>query len=204
MKRNIYLRTIPLEEAISRLMAELDRASLVGVERIGADQAAGRITAEPVIARYSSPTFHSAAMDGIAVRAADTFPAREGAPVRLAPQRDFVFVNTGHPLPAGFDAVIMIENVVMDGETACIETPVAPFTHVRRIGEDIVATEMILPRHRRISPYDVGALLSCGAYEIDVYEKVRIRVIPTGDEVMDFTARPAPGPGQVVEATPWS
>jgi len=200
MKRNIYLRTIPLEEAISRLMAELDRASLVGVERIGADQAAGRITAEPVIARYSSPTFHSAAMDGIAVRAADTFPAREGAPVRLAPQRDFVFVNTGHPLPAGFDAVIMIENVVMDGETACIETPVAPFTHVRRIGEDIVATEMILPRHRRISPYDVGALLSCGAYEIDVYEKVRIRVIPTGDEVMDFTARPAPGPGQVVES----
>ena len=59
---------------------------------------------------------------------------------------------------------------------------------------------MILPRHRRISAYDVGALLSCGAYAIDVYEKVRIRVVPTGDEVMDFTARPAPGPGQVVES----
>jgi len=200
MKRNIYLRTIPLEEAISRLVAELDRETLVGVERIGAEHAAGRITAEPVIARYSSPTYHSAAMDGIAVRAADTFAAREGSPVRLAPETDFVFVNTGHPLPAGFDAVVMIENVVMDGETATIETPVAPFAYVRRIGEDIVATEMILPRHRRISAYDVGALLSCGAYAIDVYEKVRIRVVPTGDEVMDFTARPAPGPGQVVES----
>lgn len=200
MKRNIYLRTIPIEEALARTRAALDRDALVGVERIEASHAAGRITAEPVIARYSTPTFHSAAMDGIAVRAADTFAAREGAPVRLAPGADFAFVNTGHPLPAGFDAVVMIENVVMDGETATIETPVAPFTHVRRIGEDIVATEMILPRHRRISPYDVGALLSCGAFDIDVYEKVRVLVIPTGDEVMDYSARPTPGPGQVVES----
>lgn len=200
MKRNIYLRTIPIEEALARVKAELDRKALLGVERIGAERAAGRITAEPVMARYSSPTYHSAAMDGIAVRAADTFLAREGSPVRLAPEAGFVFVNTGHPLPPAFDAVVMIENVVMDGETATIETPVAPFSHVRRIGEDIVATEMILPRHRRVTPYDVGALLSCGAYDVSVYERVRLRVIPTGDEVMDFTTRPAPGPGQVVES----
>ena len=200
MKRNIYLRTIPIEDALAKVKAVLDRKALIGVERIGAEHAAGRITAEPVIARYSSPTFHSAAMDGIAVRAADTFLAREGAPVRLAPGEGFVFVNTGHPLPLAFDAVVMIENVVMEGEVATIESPVAPFAHVRRIGEDIVATEMILPRHRRVTPYDVGALLSCGAYEIPVYEKIRLRVIPTGDEVMDFTSHPEPGPGQVVES----
>ncbi|MEA4856950.1 molybdopterin biosynthesis protein [Solidesulfovibrio sp.] len=200
MRRNIYLRTIPIEEALSRVREALDRKALVGVERIGAERAAGRVTAEPVIARYSSPTFHSAAMDGIAVRAADTFLAREGSPVCLAPGEGFVFVNTGHPLPPAFDAVVMIENVVMDGEAATIESPVAPFAHVRRIGEDIVATEMILPRHRRITPYDIGALLSCGAYDISVYERVRLRVIPTGDEVMDFTGRPEPGPGQVVES----
>jgi putative molybdopterin biosynthesis protein len=200
MRRNIYLRTIPIEEALARVVEKLDRERLVGVERIGAERAAGRITAEPVMARYSSPTYHSAAMDGIAVRAAETFAAREGSPVRLTQGEGFVFVNTGHAMPDGFDAVVMIENVVMDGQTATIEAPVAPFAHVRRIGEDIVATEMILPRHRRISPYDVGALLSCGAYDIPVYERIRIRVIPTGDEVMDFTARPAPGPGQVVES----
>ncbi len=200
MKRNIYLRTIPIEDALEKVKAVLDREALVRAERIGAEHAAGRVTAEPVIARYSSPTFHSAAMDGIAVRAADTFLAREGTPVRLAPGEDFVFVNTGHPLPLAFDAVVMIENVVMDGEFATLESPVAPFAHVRRIGEDIVATEMILPRHRRVTPYDVGALLSCGAYDISVYEKIRLRVIPTGDEVMDFTAHPEPGPGQVVES----
>ncbi|OLN24578.1 Molybdopterin biosynthesis protein MoeA / Periplasmic molybdate-binding domain [Desulfovibrio sp. DV] len=200
MRRNIYLRTIPIEEALSRVMAELDREKLVGVERIGSERSAGRVTAEPVMALYSSPTYHSAAMDGIAVRAAETFAAREGSPVRLVAGEGFVFVNTGHAMPATYDAVVMIENVVMDGEVATIEAPVAPFAHVRRIGEDIVATEMILPRHRRISPYDVGALLSCGAYDISVYERIRIRVIPTGDEVMDFTTHPAPGPGQVVES----
>ena len=107
MKRNIYLRLIPVEEALDMVREKLDRAALVHVERIGAEQAAGRITAAPVIARYCAPTAHSAAMDGIAVRAATTFAAREGAPVRLAPEKDFVFVNTGHPLPAGFDAVVM-------------------------------------------------------------------------------------------------
>jgi len=200
MKRNIYLKMIPLEEAVARAKNALDRETLVGVETIPVERAAGRVTAEPVIARHSSPTFHGAAMDGIAVRAESTFAAREGAPVRLAPGRDFGFVNTGNRLPDGMDAVIMIENVVMDGDTAAIEAPVAPWTHVRRIGEDIVATEMILPRHRRITPYDVGALLSCGVYDIAVYETVRIVVIPTGDEIMDYTLRPEPGPGQVVES----
>lgn len=200
MKRNIYLQTIPIEEALSTAMAALDREALVGTERIDAAHSAGRVTAAPAIARFSSPTIHSAAMDGIAVRASSTFAAREGMPVRLAPGVGFAFVNTGQPLPHAFDAVVMIENVVMDGETAAIEAPVAPFTHVRRIGEDIVATEMILPGNRRISPYDVGSLLSCGVFEVDVYERIRIRVIPTGDEVMDYTLRPELGPGQVVES----
>ncbi|QLA18147.1 molybdopterin biosynthesis protein [Desulfolutivibrio sulfoxidireducens] len=200
MKRNIYLKMIPLEEAVDLAKNSLHREALLGVESVPVQFAAGRVTAEPVIARYSSPTFHGAAMDGIAVRAESTFAAREGAPVRLEPGRDFAFVNTGNRLPDGMNAVIMIENVVMDGETACIEAPAAPWSHVRRIGEDIVATEMILPRHRRVTPYDVGALLSCGVYEIAAYETVRIVIIPTGDEIMDYTSRPDPGPGQVVES----
>ncbi len=200
MERNIYLKTIPIPEAVARLKAALDREALLKTEFVPSEDAAGRVTARPVIAKYSSPTFHSAAMDGIALKASSSYAAREGSPVRLAAGRDFKPVNTGHPLPSGMDAVIMIENVVMDGEDALIEAPVAPWTHVRRIGEDIVATEMILPRHRRLTPYDVGALLSCGVYELEVYETVRMVLIPTGDEVLDFTKRPEPGPGQVVES----
>ena len=201
VKRNIYLRTVPIAEALSKLMGMLDRKALVGVERVPVEDALGRITARPVMARLSSPTFHCAAMDGIAVRAADTFAAREGSPVSLPPDTGFGMVNTGQPLPPGCDAVVMIEHVSFDKDgNAVLEIPVAPWTHVRRIGEDIVATELVLPRRRKITAYDMGAILSCGVWEVDVYERVRLAVIPTGDEVMDYTTRPIPGPGQVVES----
>ena len=200
-KRNIYLRTVPIAEALARTRAALDRNALVGVESVPTDQALGRVTARPVLARLSSPTYHCAAMDGIAVRGETTFAAREGDPVTLEPGEGFGMVNTGHPLPPGMDAVAMIEHVVFteDGK-AQLEAPVAPWTHVRRIGEDIVATELVLPRRRVLSAYDIGALLSCGVWEVDVYEQVRMAVIPTGDEVLDYTSRPEPGPGQVVES----
>ncbi|GFK93713.1 Molybdopterin molybdenumtransferase [Fundidesulfovibrio magnetotacticus] len=200
-KRNIYLRTVPIPEALERVKSLLNRAALVGVEKIPTEQALGRVTASPVTARLSSPTFHCAAMDGIAVRGESTFAAREGSPVTLSPGEGFALVNTGQPLPPGFDAVAMIEHVVFDDAgNASLETPVAPWTHVRRIGEDIVATELILPRRRKLTAYDLGALLSCGVWEVDVYEQVRMAVIPTGDEVLDYTSRPEPGPGQVVES----
>jgi putative molybdopterin biosynthesis protein len=201
VKRNIYLQTIPISVALSRLTGMLNRETLVGVESVPVEDALGRVTARPVMARLSSPTYHCAAMDGIAVRAASTFSAREGSPVSLTPDTDFGMVNTGQPLPKGMDAVVMIEHVVFDSSgNAILETPVSPWTHVRRIGEDIVATELVLPRRRKITAYDMGALLSCGVWEVDVYERVRMAVVPTGDEVMDYTTRPQPGPGQVVES----
>ncbi|WP_243362753.1 molybdopterin biosynthesis protein [Fundidesulfovibrio terrae] len=201
MKRNIYLKTVPIEEALAKARAVLDRQALVAVESVPVEDCLGRVTARPVMARLSSPTYHCAAMDGIAVLAESTFAAREGSPVVLEPGTGFGMVNTGHPLPPGFDAVVMIEHVVFDDDgRAVLETPVAPWTHVRRIGEDIVATELVLPRRRKLTPYDIGALLSCGVWEADVYEQVRMSVIPTGDEVMDYTTRPEPGPGQVVES----
>ena len=201
VKRNIYLRTVPIEEALALAKASLDRESLVKVESIPVEEALGRVTAAPVLARLSSPSYHCAAMDGIALKAETTFAAREGDPVTLFPETGFAMVNTGQPLPPGFDAVAMIEHVVFDDTgRAMLEAPVAPWTHVRRIGEDIVATELILPRRRRLTAYDLNALLSCGVWEVDVYEKVRLAVIPTGDEVLDYTTRPEPGPGQVVES----
>lgn len=201
VKRNIYLKTVSIPEALALAKAALDRSSLVGIETVPVEQALGRITARPVLARLSSPSSHCSAMDGIAVNAEATFAAREGAPVRLAPDTGFAPVNTGHPLPPGMNAVVMIEHVVFEEDgSASLETPVAPWTHVRRIGEDIVATELVLPRRRKLTPYDLGALLSCGVWEVEVYERVRLAVIPTGDEVLDYTTHPTPGPGQVVES----
>jgi putative molybdopterin biosynthesis protein len=201
MERNIYLDLMTIPEAIDKVTSALDRDGLMRTETIPSHEAAGRVLARPVYARTSSPTFHSAAMDGIAVKAASTFAAREGRPIRLVRNRDYVPVNTGNPLPEGMDAVIMIEDVLEDtGESVTIEKGAFPMQHVRRIGEDIVATELLLPQNRTLSPYDIGALLSAGIWEVTVWEPVRMTFIPTGDEVLDFTTRPQPKPGQVIES----
>ncbi len=200
-KRNIYLQTVPVAEAIDLARAALDRPQLVTAETVAVTEAAGRVTAAPVRARYSSPPHHVSAMDGIAVKAETTFAAREGHPLRLDRQRDFFPVNTGQPLPRGTDAVIKIEEVVDGPEgTVFIEAPAYPWMHVRRIGQDIVATELMLPQNHLLSPYDIGTLLAAGIWEIEVWEPVRLTFIPTGDEVLDFATRPTPGPGQVIES----
>lgn len=198
--RNVYLNMIPVAKALEIAKGAISRDALVKTEIIPAESAAGRVTAAPVYARISSPTFHSAAMDGYAVNARSTFSAREGSPLLLT-QKDCTPVNTGNPLPEGFDAVIMIENVVEKEDGGIeIERPAFPWQHVRRIGEDIVATELLIPQNQTLTPYDVGALLSAGIWELEVWESIRIHAIPTGDEVLDFRNRPTPLPGQVVES----
>ncbi|MBA4356674.1 MAG: molybdopterin biosynthesis protein [Desulfovibrio sp.] len=199
--RNVYLSTIPPQEAVARAKAALDRARLIRKERVPAHEACGRVTSGPIFARCSSPTFHAAAMDGIAVHSAATFAAREGSPLTLTKGAGFANVNTGHPLPEGMDAVVMIEHVEqVDEDTVRIEAPAFPWQHVRRIGEDIVATELLLPQNHTLSAYDVGALLAAGIFELPVWERVRLTFIPTGDEVLDFTTCPTPGAGQVIES----
>jgi len=153
--RNIYLSTIAPAEAVQRAKDALDRAALIRPETVPAHESCGRVTSAPIFARCSSPTFHAAAMDGIAVSSSATFAAREGSPVTLKKGAGFVPVNTGHSLPDGMDAVVMIEQVEqMDEDTVRIESPAFPWQHVRRIGEDIVATELLLPQNHTLSPYD--------------------------------------------------
>ncbi len=200
-QRSIYLKTITIDQALGKMLGEINAGDLVGREVVPSHQALGRVTAGPVRARYSSPTFHSAAMDGVAVRAQSTFTAREDNPVILHKEKDYVEINTGNALPADMDCVIMVEKINQeDKDSISIEHPAYPWQNVRRIGEDIVATELLLPRNHEISAYDIGVLLSGGIWEVDVYEQVGIHVIPTGDEVLDFTSRPDPSPGQVIES----
>ncbi|MFP4671987.1 MAG: molybdopterin biosynthesis protein [Desulfohalobiaceae bacterium] len=200
--RNIYLHILSIQEAVQKVSQALQQVMpSLSTQTIPTPQAAGRITAQPVYSRYSSPTFHSAAMDGIALRARDTFQAREGSPVNLQLNSDFIWVNTGDPLPQGMDSVVMIEELEqLDKQMVALERPAFPWQHVRRIGEDIVATELILPQNHLLSPYDIGALLSAGIWELEVLARPHIHFIPTGDEVLDFQDQPEPGAGQVVES----
>ena len=156
-------------------------------ERIAVPDAVGRVLAEPVHARLSAPHFHAAAMDGIAVKASDTFGASETRPKRLQTGRDAYWVNTGHVLPDHTDAVIMVEHIhVIDETTVEIDSPAFPWQHIRKIGEDIVATELLFPQNHLVTPYCLGALLSGGVFSVAVKKKPKILIIPTGSELVDW------------------
>ncbi len=207
----VYLETVSLEDALARTWEALSAEETpLAVESLDSRDAAGRVLAHAVAAAHSAPNVHCAAMDGVAVEARRTFAAREGQPVLLRRGVDYLPINTGQPLPhtpaAPFnaDAVVMVEHVRFlqeEGEeVAAIEEPVFPWRHVRRMGEDMVATELLFPRNHVITPWDVGALLTAGVWEVPVWEQPRLVVIPTGDEILDADDRPTPGPGQVVES----
>ena len=189
-----YLTNIPLEQA-RREYRELMRTNGFAArqERIPAADACGRITAEPVYAHICAPHYPASAMDGIAVAAKDTFGATETTPIFLK-QEQFVVVDTGDPLPDGCDAVIMIEDVFFQEDgTAKLYAAAVPWQHIRQIGEDICAGEMILGSHIKITPAAIGALLASGVMEVCVLKKPVIGIIPTGDEIVPPTADPKPG-----------
>jgi putative molybdopterin biosynthesis protein len=155
-------------------------------------EAVGRVTAEPVWARRSSPPFDAAAMDGIAVRAADTVGAGETSPVTLPPDR-YEVVDTGDPMPPGRDAVVMREDVHQVGDGVELRAAAAPYQHVRSIGEDVSAAELLLPAGHRLRPVDVAAAGAAGMTELVVRRAPVVAVIPTGDEIRPIGVELEPG-----------
>jgi putative molybdopterin biosynthesis protein len=199
MRRGIYLENIPLGEAINKWRDKIRREKIMPLEteRIPAGESLGRITGEAIFARLSSPFYHASAMDGYAVRFADTFGASERSPKKLTYGAQAVYVNTGDPVPDGFNAVIMIEDAHIIHKTDVSRTAqeaiesieiiqsATPWQHVRVIGEDIVCTELIIPENHKIRPVDIGAIISGGHTTVAVRRRPRIILIPTGSELVE-------------------
>lgn len=201
MKRRIYLKMKSLSEARKLFLASFDWTALVGSEEVETVGALGRVLAEPVFSTYSSPGYNGAAMDGIALRAEETFGASEDSPLGLELGKKAHFVNTGRPLPEGCNAVVMIEHVHERGAEVEITSPATPWQHVRRVGEDIVARELVLPHHHRLGSADVSALLAGGVFRVRVLGRPRVSIVPTGSELVDWRQAEAgePGPGRIIE-----
>ena len=201
-RREIYLEDIPLEEALARFWAALERAgalaSLPG-ELVAIEDALGRPTAEPVFARLSVPHYHAAAMDGIAVRAEDTLGASETSPLHLQLGAQATWVDTGDPLPPDTNAVIMAEHVqeLNDGRLEILAA-VAPWQHVRPMGEDLVATELVLPENHALSAVDLGAVTAAGHTCISVRRRPKVAILPTGSELVEPGRAPL-RPGEIVD-----
>jgi molybdopterin molybdotransferase/putative molybdopterin biosynthesis protein len=200
MARKRYLKKTPLTDAREMFLATVDSSRLI-IEEILVDEALDRITAEPIFAKISSPHYHASAMDGICVRAEDTFGATEfaGKKLRLVgaglPDAGaFQYVDTGNALPSWANAVIMIEKVhQIDARTVEIFESAGPWNHVRLVGEDVVATELLLPRAHRLRPYDLGALLAAGHTMVRVKARPKVGIIPTGDELIQPGEEATPG-----------
>ena len=223
MRKNIYLNKLTLKDAQEKffnalLKCKLDRP-LKG-ELVSTENSLGRMTAEPIFAKISSPYYQAAAMDGVVVRAKDTYGAYESSPTILKINQNFHFVNTGNPIPFGFDAVIRIEDINLLNKVGKekssyisgdftdnlreenikeikIFSAVSPGQHIRNIGEDVVANQLIIPINHKIRPVDIGALLAGGVNQFFVRKKPKIAIIPTGDELI------TPGkeiiPGKIIE-----
>lgn len=206
---SVYLHDIPLESA-QRIFAEhLQEAGMWGIlspETIKLDEnATGRVLAEPVWARISSPHYHAAAMDGFAIRAEDSENAMATQPVELrvaiakGEEIQALYVDTGDPLPAWANAVVPIEQVeainskgglaedVRSPHAIRIRAGVTPWQHVRPMGEDIVATQLVLPAGHTIRPVDLGAMAASGHSTITVSRKPKVAILPTGTELVQIS-----------------
>lgn len=187
MDRTIYLKLVSLEQARALLFERSGKRALKS-ERVPLAEAHGRTLAKPAVAALSSPAFHGAAMDGIAVAAEATFGASERRAKALRIGVDAHWVNTGRPLPAGCNAVIMVENIIgREGdEVVSIEKATFPWQHVRKLGEDVVATEIILPQGTLVGAYELGALAAAGVLLPEVFARPKVAILPSGSELVSL------------------
>lgn len=185
IKRNIYIDNIDVEVALKEYFSQISLE--LKSEKISVLDSIGRVTSKAVYANYCSPTYAASAMDGIFIFSEKIKEATEITPVYLK-EDDFKYVNTGNPLDlSSGDCVVMIEELIkLEDGTFKIIKNAKPWQHVRPVGEDIVAGEMLIKSNHKISPQDLGALITGGIKEIEVYKKPNIAIVPTGDEVIDI------------------
>ena len=194
----MFLNRKPVEEVRPLFLDSVRVPNPIPTETNPISNTMRRIKGQAVFAKVSSPHYHAAAMDGVAVEASYTEGASESTPLTLDLNSDVAYVDTGDPLPKGTNAVVMIENVqpLKEGQIEILSA-VRPWQHVRTMGEDLVASQLILSPGHRIRPYDIGALLAGGLTDVSVRRKPRVVIIPTGTELVQ------PGtplqPGDIIE-----
>ncbi len=196
-------RVIPLDEARAYI---LDRCPVPATEVVDLRETLGLVLSEPVEAIDAVPPFDNTAMDGFALRAADTV----GAPIELSivgtlaagsvaekevGVGEAMRIMTGAPIPSGSDAVVMVErtSVSADDATVTVDVEVPVGNHVRCAGEDLRPGQQVFAAGTVLGPAHVGVLASIGCRSVHVYRRLRVGVLSTGDELVTGV----PGPGQI-------
>ena len=197
-ERNYFLKDIPLQAAQDKYNNHLNEIKFTDArttERVAINDSVGRVSSESVFAKISSPHVTTSAMDGIAIKYGSSIGATETRPITLYEGSDFVWVDTGDPIPDGFDSVIMIEDLERStGNEVVIRSPVAPYQHVRKIAEDIAAPELLIQKGAVIRSLDLACLGASGLSEVEVISHPKICFIP---ELVKIGQTPKAG--QIIE-----
>jgi molybdopterin molybdotransferase len=194
-----FKETIPLEAA--RAIVDRSGTPIARVETIPLDEAHGRVTARDVIAPADVPPFSRAAMDGYAVRAADTRGAARSQPRRLRQiatlytgqvstvavgREECIEIATGAPMPEGADAVVIVEDTDCDADRLVdVYVEVQPAQNIGRRGADIQAGQTVLHGGEALNSSRIGALAALGMARVEVYERPRVAILSTGNEVAE-------------------
>lgn len=185
MAQKVYLSNYEFKEALNKYLEEIGSVFL-NKEIINTEESLGRVTAEAVYSKISSPFYNCSAMDGIALHSSKTIGASEKRPVILEEGKDYMVVDTGDPVLREYDCVIMVEDIVnIDQNKIQIYKSAAPWQNIRPLGEDIVENQLIIPSGHAVRPVDIGAMLAGGVNTIEVYKKPLVGIIPTGTELVE-------------------
>jgi len=211
--RNLRLDNDPVEEALAKYLSALTKAAKPEAaqcftpkfDEVPTEESLGRVTSKAVYARFNSPHYNGAAMDGIAVKASSTTGASESSPVTLKPGKDFIPVNTGNPVNEPYDAVIMAEDLIhVDGEQSVkITQSASVMQHIRPVGENFRAGDMLIAEKHKIRPIDIGVLVSGGIDRVQVYARPKVAIFPTGSEIIDLSQlnkNETPKEGAIIES----
>ena len=208
-----FKRLTPYKEAL-RLMLE-DLAEIVETEEVFLDDAIGRVLAEDIVSPIDSPPFDRAAVDGYALRAEDTFQAREYRPVEIRVIDEIVageeskakvepgtavMLTTGAKIPEGANAVLMQEMAEREGDVIRVLRPVAPGQNVAFAGEDVKKGETVLRKGQVLRPQDLALLKSLGFKTVRVKRKPVVGIIVTGDELIEEFDEEALNSGKIIES----
>lgn len=213
-------KTMTVEEARELVLSGVPR---LDSERVPLIEALGRVLAADAASDIDVAPFDNSAMDGFAVRAADTAGASEGAPaqfevVSLIAAGDFserpigageaARIMTGAPVPPGADAIVMVEySRVLSGDgnvgsRVALEREAAPGDHIRRRGEEVLAGDVVMAAGEVIGSAGIGLLASTGHASVAVYRRPRVAVLSTGSELVEVTH--SPGPGKIRNSNSYS
>jgi len=184
-KKGKYLQLTPLEDAVSNYLKQFNNLYPISEEPIDVKSSLNHVISRPIQARISSPFYRASAMDGYAVLSERTSEASESQPISLEIGKDAIPVDTGNPIPQGFNAVVMIEDTYKKSPNQIeITKSCSQGQHIRETGEDAVISEMLYPSGHRVRPQDIGFLLSTGILQIYVRKKPIVGIIPTGSDII--------------------